>query len=343
METRTTHGGSVSITFKTATKTQSRLRLALQGPSGSGKTYSALSIAKHLATTMDRVAFIDTEHGSASKYAGDFPGFQTVEIAHNYNPQHFMDGLKAAAEAGFEVVVIDSLTHAWNGPGGFLELVDEEVKKMQAKGWKADSFAAWKNLTPVYNRLIQSILACPIHVIVCLRAKQEYEKVNENGKVSVKKVGMAPEIRENFQYELDIEGMMTMDHDFVVGKTRCSAIDGKVYHKPGKDLANALQAWLSDGAPVPVAKPPTIGGSSPEIARPVSLWNDEFKAEAGAIRQAIHELGGASQFDALWKLVKNYAPQEAIDEIGKLRAKLEADHEEGLAKLAEDSGKGASA
>ena len=264
----------MSITFKTATKTQSRLRLALQGPSGSGKTYTALSVAKHLASAMDKVAFIDTEHGSASKYAGDFPGFQTVEIAHNYNPQHFMDGMKAAAEAGFEVVVIDSLTHAWNGPGGFLELVDEEVKKMQAKGWKADSFAAWKNLTPVYNRLIQSILSCPIHVIVCLRAKQEYEKVNENGKVSVKKVGMAPEIRDNFQYELDIEGMMTMEHDLVIGKTRCSSIDGKVFNKPGKELADAFKKWLSDGAPIPVVQ------DEPKVLTAADL-GDAFKEVTG--------------------------------------------------------------
>ena len=236
----------MAIQFKTATKQQAKLRLAIQGPSGAGKTYSALSIANGLASSMDKVAFIDTEHGSASKYADVFNGFAVVEIAHNYHPQHFMDGMKAAADAGFEVVVIDSLTHAWNGPGGFLELVDEECKKMQAKGWKADSFAAWKNLTPIYNRLIQSILSCPIHVIVCLRAKQEYEKVkNDQGKVEVKKVGMAPEIRDSFQYELDIEGMMNMDHDFVVGKTRCPTIDGKVFHKPGKELVGKVYEALN--------------------------------------------------------------------------------------------------
>lgn len=245
----------MTLSFRTATKTQAKLRMALQGPSGAGKTYSALSIAKHLAPSMDKVAFIDTEHGSAEKYAGDFPGFQTAQITGNYHPQHFIDGLKMVAEAGFSVCVIDSLTHAWNGPGGFLELVDEEVKKMQAKGWKADSFAAWKNLTPVYNRLIQAILSSPVHVIVCLRAKQEYEKVNENGKVSVKKVGMAPEIRDNFQFEMDIEGMMNMEHDFIVGKTRCPAIDGKIFNKPGKELADMLKTWLSDGAPAPVIAP----------------------------------------------------------------------------------------
>jgi hypothetical protein len=252
----------MAFTFTTATKTQAKLRMALQGPSGAGKTYSALSICKHLTTSMEKVAVIDTEHGSASKYADDFAGFQTCAIAHNYHPQHFIDGLDAAAQAGFEAVIIDSLTHAWNGPGGFLELVDEEVKRMSAKGWKADSFAAWKNLTPIYNRLVQSILSSPLHVIVCLRAKQEYEKVKgDDGKVKVQKVGMAPEIRDNFQYEMDVEGMLTMDHDFIVGKTRCRAIDGKVFHKPGAELAAPLKAWLTDGAPAPAPepKPMTLG------------------------------------------------------------------------------------
>lgn len=243
----------MSITFSKATKHQARLRLALQAPSGGGKTYSALSIASHLASSIDKVAFIDTEHGSASKYASEFNGFQVAEIRGNYHPQHFIDAINGAAAAGFEVIIIDSLTHAWNGIGGFLELVDDEVKKMSAKGWKADSFAAWKNVTPIYNKLIQSILSAPIHVIVCLRAKQEYEKTkNEAGKVEVKKVGMAPEMRDNFQFEMDIEGMLTMDHDFVVGKTRCPALDGKVFNKPGKELAMIIKSWLTDGAPAPV-------------------------------------------------------------------------------------------
>lgn len=244
--------------FQIATKTQAKLRLALQGPSGGGKTYSALSIASHIAP-LAKVAVIDTEHGSAAKYASDFPGFSTLCLTNSYAPVTFIEAIKDAEQSGFDVVIIDSLTHAWNGPGGFLEMVDEECKRMIAKNHKPDSFAAWKNLTPIYNRLVQAIVGSKCHVICCLRAKQEYEKVkNEStGKVEVKKVGMAPEMRDNFQYEMDIEGMLTMDHDFIVGKTRCPSIDGKVYNKPGKEFAGMLTSWLSDGA-VPVTPTPSL-------------------------------------------------------------------------------------
>lgn len=226
--------------FKKATKEQSRLRMALHGPSGSGKTYSALSIATHLGR---RIALVDTESGSASKYADAF-SFDVAELTGDYNPDRFIAAVTAAAEAGYDVVVIDSLTHAWNGKGGFLDLVDAQCKRSNS----SNSFAAWKALTPVYQRLVQTLLNAPIHVIVTLRAKQEYvQERGDNGKTKITKVGMAPEIRDNFQYEMDVEGMMDLDHNLVIGKTRCSAIDGKVYQKPGKDLADALNAWLTSG------------------------------------------------------------------------------------------------
>lgn len=161
-----------------------------------------------------------------------------------------MQFLEQAAKAGYGAAFIDSITHFWNGEGGFLQLVDEEVKKQRARGGRGDSFAAWKDVTPIYNRLVHAILASPMHVIVCMRAKQEYVKeADERGKTTVRKVGMAPEMRDNFQFEMTVEGMLDMEHNLVIGKTRCEAIDGKIYHKPGKELAETLKSWLEDGAP----------------------------------------------------------------------------------------------
>jgi len=260
--------------FTKATKTQAKCRLALQGPSGGGKTYSALAIGTNLGS---KVAVIDSEHGSASKYADQF-GFDTCSLIGDYHPQRYIDAMKNAAEAGYDVIVADSLTHAWNGTGGFLELVDAEVKRMISKGQRADSFAAWKVVTPIYNKLIQAILSSPCHVIVTLRAKQEYEKTkDDNGKVSVKKVGMAPEIRDNFQYEMDIEGMLTMEHDFVIGKTRCRELDGKIFRNPGKDLADILRLWLSDGAPAVIQDSRIV--NEPTLAEEISAAID-WKAQA---------------------------------------------------------------
>ena len=110
----------MAIQFKRAVKSQAKARIGLIGPSGSGKTYTALLLAQ---TMGQRIAVIDTEHGSASKYADEFQ-FDTLELA-NFHPQNYIDGIKAAGQAGYDVIIIDSLSHAWAGSGGALELADK--------------------------------------------------------------------------------------------------------------------------------------------------------------------------------------------------------------------------
>lgn len=252
--------------FKKATKTQAKARLALHGPAGAGKTFSALSIASHLASP---IAVVDTEHGSASKYADKF-SFDTLEVTGDYHPDRAIEAINLAAKLGYGVVIVDSCTHFWNGSGGFLELVDREVAEMKARGHKPDSFGAWKKVTPIYNRLIQTILSSPIHVFITLRAKMEYAKeTDDRGKPTVKKLGLAPEMRDNFQYELDVEAMLNTEHEMIVGKTRCDSLDGRIFKKPGKDVADILKSWLTDGAPAPVkpAAAPLVDERSERISR----------------------------------------------------------------------------
>jgi hypothetical protein len=288
--------------FKKATREQARLRMALQGPSGSGKTRSALEIAHWLVKTEHGVvnegdiAVIDTEHGSAAKYEGEGRGptrpkgleFVVCEVTGNYNPDKAIQLLKEAADSGAKVVVIDSLSHFWNGSGGFLELVDKVVARDKANGRKADSFAAWKEVDPIYRKLVQALLGCPAHVIACLRAKTEYSR--EGGKVE--KVGMAPEIREGFTYEMDVEGMMDMSHTLAVGKTRCEAIDGEVFKKPGKEFAEAICTWLSRGAPAKAAPVEPRFTVTPEAASAFTDWNQVETLAASMIESATAETIG---------------------------------------------------
>lgn len=220
--------------IKKATKEQSRLRMSIHGPAGSGKTFTALKIATAMCR---RVCLIDTECGSASKYADEF-SFDVLEVGDDFSPERLIDMLAHIAKQGFDGIVIDSLTHFWNGSGGFLELVDREVARMRAKGNKPDSFAAWKVVDPVYKRMIHAIHTNPAHEFITIRAKTEYAKVEgDNGRTKIQKLGMAPEIRENFQYEMDVEGMLDIEHHLSIGKTRCAALDGRVFQKAGSDIA----------------------------------------------------------------------------------------------------------
>lgn len=232
--------------FKRATKSQAKLRMALMGPSGSGKTYTALSVAGALGN----VAVIDTEHGSASKYGDQFT-FDVLELT-EYHPQQYIDAIQAASESGeYDVLVIDSLSHAWNGSGGVLEIVDKASKRSDAK----NTFAAWRDATPLHNQLVEALLAAPLHLIVTMRSKTEYVlERDERGKMTPRKVGLAPVQREGMEYEFDVVAEMDMQNTLQVTKTRIPRLTGKVIHTPGAALGETLKAWLTDGTPLHWAK-----------------------------------------------------------------------------------------
>jgi len=228
--------------FKKATKKNVKLRLALCGTAGSGKTFSALKIGVGLGK---KVALIDTERGSASLYADQFD-FAVQELD-EYDPRAYMQAMHDAAKAGFDVLIIDSLSHAWAGEGGILDIAGKGKNKFTE---------GWKKATPLQNRLIDRILDYPGHVIITLRTKTEYvieEKKNRNGKTvqAPRKVGMAPIQRAGVEYEFSIIGDMDAGN-LTISKSRCSdiAIDKQFFH-PGEDFAEILNDWLGEESTQP--------------------------------------------------------------------------------------------
>lgn len=229
--------------FHKAVKSESKLRLAIYGPSGSGKTYTSLRLASALGK---RVAVIDTERGSASKYADLFQ-FDVANLAAPYHPDRFLEALRAAEAAGYDVAVIDSLSHAWNGPGGLLEIVDEEARKSKS----GNTFQAWSKGTPLQNKLIDGLISCRMHLVATMRSKTEYVvEQNERGRSAPRKVGTAPIQRDGMEYEFDVVLDMSADNEAVVQKTRCPELTGRVFPKPGSELSSLLVSWLA-GAPLP--------------------------------------------------------------------------------------------
>lgn len=230
------------MAFVKATKHQSKLRLALAGTSGSGKTYTALSIAQHLAQP---VAVIDTERGSASKYA-DLFSFDVLELE-SFHPQKYIDAIREAEKAGYGVLIIDSLSHAWMGKEGALELVDNAARRSQS----GNSFTAWRDVTPLHNALVDAMITSKLHLIVTMRSKQAYsQEKDDKGKTVIRKVGLEPVQRDGMEYEFDVFANLDQDNTMIVSKTRCPALAGQMYQKAGKAVADALNAWLQ-GAPAP--------------------------------------------------------------------------------------------
>lgn len=230
---------AAQITFAPATRKRTHARIALAGPSGSGKTLTSLMIA---ATFGGRVAVVDTEHGSASLYADEYT-FDHVEPP-SYSPNWLINALAAAGQAGYDTVIVDSLSHFWMGTDGMLEQVDRAAKRTGG----GNSFAGWKEMRPVERNMVEAMLSYPGHVIVTMRTKTEYVvEQNEKGKTVPRKVGLKPEQRDGIEYEFDLVADMDLENELMVTKTRCRALAGAIIKKPDAKFARTILDWLEAG------------------------------------------------------------------------------------------------
>lgn len=226
--------------FTKAVRKKAKLRLALTGPSGSGKTFGALLVAKGLG---GRIAVIDTEHGSASLYS-HLCDFDTLELGPPYSPERYVEAIKAAEAAGYDVIVIDSTTHEWSGSGGCLEINDEVAKaKFRGNGW-----SAWNETTPRHRAFIDAMLQANAHVIATGRSKTETSQVEEGGRKKVVKLGMKTEQRDGFEYEFTVVLDLVHDgHYATASKDRTGLFAGDP--KPvGEHTGRTLAEWLESGA-----------------------------------------------------------------------------------------------
>jgi hypothetical protein len=252
--------------FRPATREKLKLRMALMGPSGSGKTFTALRLAHALG---DKVAVCDTEERSASKYVGESNpdggtfGFDVVELD-SYEPRRFVEVIRAAERGGYDVLVIDSLSHAWMGAGGMLELVDNAAKRAQGNSW-----AGWKAAKPEERALWEALLHAKLHLICTFRVKTEWvtEKDPRTGKSAPRKVGLKAEQRDGLEYEFDVVCDLDTEHNGIVSKSRCSAIADKCYPHPGRNMAEPLARWLDAGTE---AKAPEVRTAPAQTAAPVA-------------------------------------------------------------------------
>jgi hypothetical protein len=289
-----------------ATKIQSKARIGIVGPAGSGKTYSALAIAAGLG---EYIAVIDTENASAAKYAGvvDFD----VLTLDTFSPRTYVDAIHAIEEAGYDVLIIDSLSHAWSGKGGALEMIDQAAKRSSG-----NNFAAWRDVTPEHNKLVDALVRCKCHLIVTMRSKMEYvlDRDEKTGRTAPRKVGMAPVQRDGLEYEFDIAGDIDLDHNWVITKTRCSALDGMVVNRPGAQIAQQIKAWLADG----VTPPPATNGNGRVKASRAGL-----SRRIEEIEKQLHEMFGITNER---QDLDTYSEDRLIEMGKNLKARLDEEY-----------------
>jgi hypothetical protein len=223
--------------IRKATRKKAKLRLGIAAPSGAGKTYSSLLLAFGLG---GKVGLIDTECGSGDLYA-HLGEYDVISLSAPYTAKSYLDAIKAFEDAQYDVIIIDSLSHAWAGEGGLLD------KQGKAAERTKNSYTAWREVTPDHNALVNAILQSPCHIIATMRSKVDYVlETNEKGKQQPKKVGMAPVQREGMDYEFTVMLDIDKDHIATASKDRTGLFDGE-YFKISPATGERLLQWLDSG------------------------------------------------------------------------------------------------
>lgn len=228
--------------FKKASRKKSKLRLLVSGLSGSGKTYSSLLISSGIGK---KIAVIDTERGSASLYS-DLIDFDVLDLP-NFQVETYIAAIKHAAKLGYEVVIIDSITHAW-------DKIKEEADKNK-KG--QNGISGWAVATPLYKRFVDEIVSCPTHIIATTRVKTEWvmEEYEESGRKKVRpvRIGLAQEQKAGIESEFTLAMSLDSENSATFIKDRTQKFLGKTIQKPGVEFGEELLEWLNEGEEVILA------------------------------------------------------------------------------------------
>lgn len=225
-----------------AKRSRARMRIALAGPSGTGKTYSALLLAYGITGDWSKICIIDTEQQSADLYS-ELGSYYVLSLSDPFTPERYVESIKLCEASGIEVIIIDSITHEWNGKGGCLEQHEQVVNSMKIP----NSFQAWGQITPRHQAFIDAILQSPCHVISTVRSKTDYIITERNGKNVPVKVGLAPITREGFDYEQTIQLDIDEQHMALSSKDRTGLFTGKPKFRITSDIGQIILKWCNQG------------------------------------------------------------------------------------------------
>lgn len=219
--------------LRKSNRSQAKIRIALQGASGTGKTYSSLLLAYGLSQDWSKIAVIDTENQSADLYShlGDY---NVLVLRPPFSPERYIQAIDACEKNGMEVIIIDSLSHEWEGEGGILDI----HSKMQG-----NSFTNWSKLTPRHNSLIQKILNSNVHIVATVRSKQDYVITEKNGKQVPEKVGLKAVQRDGLEYDFSIVFDIDIYHQAHCTKDRTQLFQASDLFKINEEVGKKIAVW----------------------------------------------------------------------------------------------------
>jgi hypothetical protein len=223
--------------LKQSNRNQAKIRIALQGPSGSGKTYSSLLLAYGICQDWRRIAVIDTEHQSAHLYS-HLGEYNVLNLTAPYTPERYIEAITTCEKAGMDVIIIDSLSHNWDGDGGILDI---------HANMAGNSFTNWSKVTPRFNALVQKILSSGSHIIATIRSKQDYVITEKNGKSVPEKVGMKGIQKDGLEYDYTIVFELDIYNNTSCTKDRTRLFNSRIAFKIDETTGCKIMKWCKDG------------------------------------------------------------------------------------------------
>ena len=230
--------------LKKAQRKKVKLKIGFSGASGFGKTYSALLMAYGVTGDWSKIAVIDSENASADLYS-DLGDYNTLTLKAPFSPERYIEAIEMCENAGIEVIIIDSITHEWDGVGGCLNIAE----KLTAASSHKNSYIVWGRVTPRHKAFINAILQSPCHIFTTVRRKQEYDmSKNSSGRTIIQKVGTKEITREGFEYELTINFEFESDKHYVkASKDRTGLFMSRDPFIITSETGKELLKWANSG------------------------------------------------------------------------------------------------
>ena len=224
--------------LRTAQRKKAKIRIGLQGPSGCGKTYSSLLLAYGITDSWSKIVVIDTENHSADLYA-DLGSYKVLNLSKPFSPENYIKAIDICEkQPEIEVIILDSISHEWEGAGGILETHGNMT---------GNSFTNWNKVTPRHNAFVQKILQSRCHVIATIRSKQDYVLSEKNGKMVPEKVGLKGVTREGMDYEFTIVLDLDIKHNASASKDRTGLFMDKPSFVVKSSTGKRILEWCNIG------------------------------------------------------------------------------------------------
>jgi AAA domain len=225
------------MNLQQAQRKQAKIKLGLQSPAGGGKTYSALLLAYGLINDWSKIAVIDTENHSADLYA-HLGNYQVLALEQPFTPERYIEAIEICEKAGMAAVIIDSISHEWEGVGGILDVHGAMI---------GNSFTNWSKVTPRHNAFVQKILQSSCHIIATIRSKQDYVLSEKNGKMVPEKMGLKGVTREGMDYEFTLVFELDIKHQATATKDRTGLFMDKPSFLITTETGQRIANWCNAG------------------------------------------------------------------------------------------------